>query len=73
MKLSDKERKAVAMLRQLHAHQQEELLATIERHVIANRISIRVGKLRKLKPPTNQKVAKAFGNTPSPAPKRRKR
>lgn len=58
MKLSDKERKAITMLRQLQAGQRDELLAQMERAVIANRVSIRVGRLRRLKITPNKKVLK---------------
>lgn len=65
MKLSEKERKAVAMLRQLHAQQREDVLADMERRVIANRIanrvSMRIGQLTKLDIPANRKVAKHYG------------
>lgn len=64
MKLSERQRKALAMMRLLHVHQQEELLADMERQVIANRVSIRVGKLRKLKIPADRKIEKAFGAAP---------
>lgn len=75
MKLSDKERKAVAMMRLLHSVQREDLLALMERQVVANRIAnrvtMRVGQLSRLKITANQKVAKAFGKAPRPATRRK--
>lgn len=72
MKLSEKERKAVALLRKLHQRQRDELLGRMERQVIANRVAIRVGKLRQLKIPADSKIAKAFGKAPIWRPKRSK-
>lgn len=65
MKLSEKERKAVALLRKLHERQRDRLLARMEREVIANRIAMRIGGLRKLKIPADTKVEKAFGTVPA--------
>lgn len=64
MKLSDQERKALAMIRQLHSRQREKLIGQLESQVIANRVSRRVGQLRKLKIPEDRKVEKAFGGVP---------
>lgn len=68
MKLTDTQRRALAMLRLLHIHQQQDLLAEMERQVVANRIANRLtmsaGKLRKLKIPADTKVARAFGAAP---------
>lgn len=66
VKLSNTERKAVTMLRLLQIPQREELLAQMERQVIANRISVRVGGLRKLRIPSDKKIERAYGTPPSP-------
>lgn len=65
MKLSDKERTAVAMMRLLDTRQREELLAGMELQVIANRVAMRLGKIRKLKIPADLKVVKAYGSAPA--------
>ena len=62
MKLSDNERKTVAMLRLLDISQREQLLADMERQVIANNVSVRVGKLRKLRIPADKRIEEAFGS-----------
>lgn len=71
MKLTAKERKFVEMMRELDEPQRRRLLGDLSRGVLANRITMIVGDLRKLKIPPDTKVAKAFG-TPGRW-KRRKR
>lgn len=69
MKLTTKERNVVAMLRELDARQQKDILGQMGRAVLANRISLKVGKLRRLKIPADSKIVRAYG--PPGRPKRR--
>lgn len=64
MKLTLRERKAIELLRMLDSRQRNETLATIERQVTANRITARVGKLRRLRIVDDRKIVKAFGTAP---------
>lgn len=64
MKLTAKERKAIELLRQLDVRQRDELLARIERELAANKITARVGKVRRLRIIEDKKVVKAFGTAP---------
>lgn len=66
MKLTAKERQAINLLRKLDVKQRDLLLADIQRHVLANKITLRVGKLRRLKIPEDREVAGAFGPAPKP-------
>lgn len=64
MKLSNKEKQALNMLRHLNAQQRDSLLAKIERAYLANRIAERAGNLRRVKPVPDHKIVKAFGAAP---------
>lgn len=61
VKLTNKEKEALSMLRKLDAPQRDRILAGIERTLIANRISERAGKLKKVKPVEDYKITRAFG------------
>lgn len=63
-KLTAKERQAISLLRKLDVRQRDKVLEDIERHVLANKITLKVGKLRRLKIPDDRAVAGAFGSTP---------
>lgn len=71
MKLTNKEKEALSMLRKLDAPQRDRILAGIERTLIANRISERAGKLKKVKPVADHKIVRAYG-MPNWKPGRRK-
>lgn len=63
-KLTAQEREAVEMLRQLDARQRHDFLGAIKRQIVANRITTRVGKLRKLRIVDDRKIVRAFGAAP---------
>lgn len=68
MKLSQRERKAVELLRQLDDAQREEVLGQIRRRLIASRIVTRAikrtGNLRLVRPPVNARIEHTFGFPP---------
>lgn len=67
MKLTAKERaRAVELLGKLDARQREKLLKTMERQVLANDITKRVGKMRRLEIVDDKKIVKHYG-LPIPA------
>lgn len=72
MKLTPKERAALSMLRRLDERQRAELLGQIRRQLLANRITARVGRLRRLKIVGNEKIEKAFGPASAWRPKKRR-
>lgn len=55
------------MMRKLDTRQREKILGDMERQVVANAITKRVGRLRKLQIVDDRKIVKAFGKTPAPA------
>lgn len=61
MKLTEKEKRAVIILRQLDAQQREHILGHIQRQFMANRLMQRIAKLRRLRTVEDRKVEKAFG------------
>lgn len=61
MKLTAKERDTIEMFRQLDSRQREELLGTMQRQLLANRITVRVGGLRKMKIVDNGTIEKHYG------------
>lgn len=69
MKLTAKEREALAMLRELDAQQRNALLAKIRRAALANRIVVRAGRsagaLRQVRTVQDHKIVKAFGTLPA--------
>lgn len=71
MKLKPKEQKALELLRQLDARQRDHLLGVMQRQVLANQITARVGGLRKLKIPHDREIEAAFGPAPRWKGKRR--
>ena len=68
MRLTAKEREALAMLRELDAQQRNRLLAAIRRAAMANRIIIRAGRqagaLQRIRPAPDYKIVRAFGTVP---------
>lgn len=70
--MTAKQRAAIDKLWKLDAQQRDRILAHIERALMANQITQRVGKLRKVTPPQDHKVAKAFGGVSSWKPGRKK-
>lgn len=44
--------------------QREEALQNMEGHLIANRLSMDVGSIKKLRIPRNYKIVEAFGDAP---------
>jgi hypothetical protein len=72
VKLKENERKAVAMLRLMDGLQRKELTDKMEAQVIANRVSMRIGGIRKLRIPVDLKIEDAFGEAPHVKPRKRK-
>lgn len=74
MKLTDRERRALTMLRNLDAQQRANILATIERAAIANEIVTRAGRragaLKRVRTTPDHKIVKAFGAIPALARRR---
>lgn len=64
MKLTAKERLAISLLRKLDTQQRDNALADIGRQVLANKITLRVGKLRRLKTAEDRVIEGAFGSVP---------
>lgn len=71
MKLTAKERAALEMMRQLDARQRDTIIAGIRRELLANNITARIGKMRKLKFVTDRRVEGTFGLVPKKPPRRR--
>lgn len=71
MKLTPKERDALEMLRQLDSRQRDEMLGEMQRQLLANRITTRVGGMRRLKIVDNSQIEKHYG-APTWRPKKRK-
>lgn len=69
MKLTAKEREALAMLRSLDAQQRDALLSEIRRVSLANQIVTNVGRrtgaLKRVKTTPDHKIVKAFGTLPT--------
>lgn len=65
MKLSNKQRDALNKLWRLDAPQRDRILARVERTLMANQITARVGKLRKVSPVLDHKITKAYGKVPT--------
>ena len=61
MKLTLKERRTMAMIRQLDARQREELLLHMERQLIANRLTARVSGVKRLKIVDNKTIERHYG------------
>lgn len=72
MKLTAKQREAIDKLWKLDVQQRDRILDRVERTLMANQITQRVGKLRKVHPAHDHKVAKAYGRVPSWKPGRKK-
>lgn len=64
MKLTVKEKRAVELLRKLDAQQRDEVLAKIRTQVTANRITVRIGQLKRLSVKGNKRVEQNFGTAP---------
>ena len=73
MKLTDKERLAVSMLRALDAQQRNKLLSDIRRAALANQAIMKAGRkagaLKKISPVANHRIVKAFGTLPNWRPR----
>lgn len=54
------------MMRKLDTRQREKILKNMEHQVLANAITKRVGRLRKLQIVDDKKIEKAFGALPAP-------
>lgn len=65
MKLTAREKKAVEMLRKLDASQRDEVLERMRRDLLANRITMRAGGMRRLKIKENKRIERAFGTAPN--------
>lgn len=68
MKLTEKEREALSMLRALDGQQRDELLAQIRRASLANNIVSKVarkaGALKRIRTAPDYRIVKAFGTLP---------
>lgn len=71
MKLTNKEKQTIGKLRKLDVIQRDRLLARIDRTLLANQISERTGKVKRLKPAADHQVIRAFGHVPGWKPKGR--
>lgn len=71
-KLTEDERRALTLLRQLHERQREKLLARMEREVMANNVVKKVAKVRDLDLAADRRVERAFGSVPTWKAARRK-
>lgn len=71
MKLTNKERAALAELRELDAQQRDKLLADIHSTALANRITGKAGRIKRVRTAEDHRVVKAFGLVPRWRPKKR--
>lgn len=69
MKLTDREKMAIAMLRALDSEQRNKLLADIKRVALANKIITQAGRkagaLKRVRSTPDHKVVGAFGTLPT--------
>lgn len=69
MKLTQRERVAIAMLRELDAEQRNKLLSDIKRAALANRIIVKAGRragaLKRIRPTPDHRIMRAFGTVPA--------
>lgn len=72
MKLTEVERKALALIRRLDERQREKILARMQREVLANQLVKKALGLRKLKIASDRNVERAFGAVPTWRTARRK-
>lgn len=64
MKLTAKERDALANLRALDVQQRDKLLGDIQRAALATRVIAKAGKLKRVRSVPDHKIVKAFGTLP---------
>lgn len=64
MKLTDKEKAALSLFRELHARQRDKLLEQMQHQVLANQITERVSG-KKLEIVDDKKIEKSFGSAPT--------
>lgn len=70
MKLTAEEKRTVAALRELDSNQRDDIIAYINRQVLANRITARVSGVPELSTVSNRKVERAYGPAPAARPLR---
>lgn len=73
-KLTAKEREAIEIMRQLDVAQRDKNIERMRRELLANQITARVGKVRKLRIVNDTRVEGTFGvpKPKQPRPKRRR-
>lgn len=65
MKLTETERRALSLLRQLHERQREKILSRMQREVIANKLVKRISGSRNLEIAGDRDIERAFGAAPT--------
>src|SRR5262245_19277946 len=66
MKLTSKEREAVAILRELDAQQRDRILVEMRRVALASRITARAAQVTQVTTLPAHRIISAFGATPKP-------
>lgn len=64
MKVTVLEKAVLRMLRELDVQQRDAIVGQLRVAVLANKVTLRIGRLKRVRPVTNRTVAKAFGYAP---------